>query len=132
MKNGIVLIFVFLALIAALWLLNRDEQELPHIKLKPDTTEVIVNKSQGETGGSYQLMGSADPTSTRTEEKAEFMGKAYSNCMALVYRLPNSSINKIENNVEGVSYIDFNYKKIHHILYFDKGICISDEVQKNK
>ncbi len=131
MKNGFVIIFVFLALLAAMWWLSKDEQKLPHIMLKPDTI-VVNNISQGETGGSYQLMESADPTSTRTEEKAEFIGKAYSNCMALVYRLPNSSINKIENNVEGVSYIDFNYNKIHHILYFEKGICISDEVQKNK
>ncbi len=131
MKNGIVIILVFLALVAALWWLKKEDSESPNIMLKPDTT-AVSNNMGGEASSSYQLMESADPTNNRPEEKAEFIGKAYANCMSLVYRLPNSSVNKIENNVEGISYIDFNYKQVHHILYFDKGICISDEIQKIK
>ncbi|OYU96044.1 MAG: hypothetical protein CFE21_06435 [Bacteroidetes bacterium B1(2017)] len=125
-KTGFVIVLLIALLVLLLWL-SRDDDKIPHVLIKADTSVVA---GPAVEGGNASIIESSEPKSMRLEVKAEFIGKPFAKCMEIVYQIPNSTVDKMENNSQGVSYIDCVVKGVHRILYFDNGICTSDEIQK--
>jgi hypothetical protein len=128
MKNFLLVLFGIIVLLV-LWWLTIDQEKIPHVILAQDTTETNI-KGKIE-GGNAKIVESADPSSMIEDVKAEFLGKTFHKCLSIIYKIPNSQIEEIENNAEGISFINAYVKGTHHMLYFDNGICTTDEILKD-
>ncbi len=127
MKNFILILFGIIVLLV-LWWLTKDQERMPHVILAQDTTEINIG---GVEGGNAKILEGADPSSMREEVKAEFLGKTYPKCLSIIYKIPNSQIEELENSAESISFINAYVKGVHHMLYFDNGICTTDEILKD-
>jgi hypothetical protein len=128
MKNFLLILSAVIALFG-LWWLSKDQESLPNVLIAQDTTEIKLEG--GTEGDNVKILEGADSSSMQEEVKAEFLRKTYANCLSTIYKISNSHVEELENNVESISFINAYVNGIHHMLYFDNGICTSDEILKN-
>jgi hypothetical protein len=128
MKNFLVILLGVIVLFG-LWWLSKDQETLPNVLMAQDTTE--INIEEGIEGENDKIIEGADSSSMQDEVKAEFLRKTYTNCLSTIYKIPNSHVEELENSVESISFINAYVNGIHHMLYFDNGICTSDEILKD-
>jgi hypothetical protein len=119
-----------LAFFLLLFWLNREDDVIPHVLVKPDTLVVEPIVVGDGDNGNAALIGSSEPEDVKINEKVVFLGKPFAKCMSIVYEIDNSIVNKMENNAFGIQFIDATVNGVHHVLYFDEDICVSDEIQK--
>lgn len=118
------LVFLVMVFGILLWLIRREDLDVPHAIILKDSTEV---RGMGPEGGNAPLLNSAEPTNMRYQEQEIFLGKAFADCMRTIYALPNSDIRLIQDDVDGVQMIEVQASK-HHLLLFDNSICITDSI----